>query len=122
MTHTMKGETEEPGFGKDWNQGSGGDRDSRKEWQFPQGPGCSMNQLQPGLGVLSRKLTIQILGRASDWWSLSHVASPWSVDSWAPWWTVLWNHNGEMDTGQAERTDVRDKSTPARQPQPSSPI
>jgi len=40
------------------------------------GKNSCMIQLQPGSGILSRQLTIQIPGRASDWCSLSHVALP----------------------------------------------
>lgn len=45
MAHTVEGETEEPGFGRDRDQGSGRDGDSRREWQFRQGPGRRVKPL-----------------------------------------------------------------------------
>ena len=67
MTHTMEERWKKQALEKTGTRAGAGIKKSGKN-------GC-MIQLQPGSGILSRQLTVQIPGRASDWYSLSQVPS-----------------------------------------------
>ena len=66
VTHTVEERWRKQALEKTGARAGGGIKKAGKN-------GC-MIQLQPASGILSRQLTIQIPGSASDWYSLSHVA------------------------------------------------